>query len=53
MAVPMVSGAIALLLEKYPAYSNVDVKRKLQESSMPLAGDGQGWGELRVDRLLE
>lgn len=53
MAVPMVSGAIALLLEKYPAYSNVDVKLKLRESSRPLAGEGQGWGELRVDRLME
>lgn len=32
MATPMVSGAIACLLSKYPDMTNVEVKLKLRES---------------------
>lgn len=54
MATPVVSGAVALFLSKYPDAQNVDVKLKIRkacesgEESM-----AQGWGCIRVDRLLE
>lgn len=55
MSTPIVSGAIALLLEKYPNMSNRDVKLKLMESSadIGLPRNQQGWGLLNVERLLK
>lgn len=54
MATPLVSGAVALLLEKHPEYTNVDVKLKLRESCRPVPETGQnGWGLLQTDALLE
>ena len=32
MATPVVSGSLALLLEKYPFYTNKDVKMKLRKN---------------------
>ncbi|MCI8455221.1 MAG: S8 family peptidase [Lachnospiraceae bacterium] len=54
MSTPIVSGAIALLLEKYPDMTNRDVKLKLMESArdIGLAKNQQGWGLLDVERLL-
>ena len=54
MSTPIVSGAIALLLEKYPDMSNRDVKLKLMESSrdMGLPKNQQGWGLLDLEKLL-
>lgn len=54
MSTPIVSGAIALLLEKYPEMTNRDVKLKLMESSrdVGLPKNQQGWGLLDVERLL-
>lgn len=54
MSTPIVSGAIALLLEKYPGMENQDVKLKLMESSrdIGLPKNQQGWGLLDVERLL-
>lgn len=54
MSTPIVTGAIALLLEKYPEMSNLDVKLKLMESSrdIGLPKNQQGWGLLDVERLL-
>ncbi len=54
MSTPIVSGAIALLLEKYPDLTNRDVKLKLMESSrdIGLPKNQQGWGLLDVERLL-
>lgn len=54
MSTPIVTGAIALLLEKYPEMSNRDVKLKLMESSrdIGLPRNQQGWGLLDVRRLL-
>ena len=54
MSTPVVSGAIALLLSKYPEMENVEVKLKLRETSV-ISDDSetQGWGCLRVDRLLK
>lgn len=54
MATPRVAGAVACLLEKYPAMSNVQVKLKLREScrDLGLPPEKQGWGELEIGRLL-
>ncbi len=55
MSTPIVAGAIALLLEKYPGMSNRDVKLRLRERAvdMGLPQNQQGWGMLDVERLLE
>lgn len=54
MATPVVAGAIALLLEKYPDMSNRDVKLRLRERAVDLGQprNQQGWGLLDVERLL-
>jgi len=54
MSTPIVSGAIALLLEKHPDMSNRDVKIRLMESSKDMGRpkNQQGWGLLDLERLL-
>jgi len=54
MSTPIVAGAIALLLEKYPDMSNRDVKLRLRERAVDLGlpRNQQGWGLLDVERLL-
>lgn len=54
MATPLVSGAIALLLEKYPNMSNKDIKLRLRErcSDLGLPHIQQGWGLLNIEKLL-
>lgn len=54
MATPVVTGAIALLLEKYPEMSPKDVKMKLHDTvvDMGLPRNQQGWGQLDINRLL-
>ena len=51
MATPVVAGAGAMLLSKYPDMSNVEIKLKLRESCRR-TGSGDGWGLLDVERLL-
>lgn len=55
MSTPMVSGAVALLLERYPKMTNKNVKLKLWKSakSLGLPRSHQGWGLLDLARLLE
>lgn len=54
MATPVVSGAIALLLSKYPDMNNVQIKLKIRESSKRISdGKMNGWGGLCVKKLLE
>lgn len=52
MATPVVSGAIACLLSKYPDMTNVEVKLKLRESCMVSDYARQGWGMLHVGRMF-
>ena len=54
MSTPLVSGALALLLEKYPDITNRDIKLLLRERAvdMGLPHTQQGWGLLDVERLL-
>ena len=54
MATPVVSGAVALLMEKYPKITNVEVKLRLRETCMRLPGAGeQGWGMLNIRDFLK
>lgn len=54
MSAPIVSGACALCLQKYPQLSNRELRRLLLSSAMDLGESWsvQGAGMLRVDRLL-
>lgn len=52
MATPVVSGAIACLLSKYPDMTNVEVKLRLRESCTRSERNDQGWGTLNMERLM-
>ena len=54
MSTPLVSGAVALLLEHYPQMTNRDVKLRLIERAVDMGRphNQQGWGLLDVGRLL-
>lgn len=54
MAVPVVSGAIALMLEKDPSLTPVEVKLRLYERCVPQrhAYGSRNWGELYLPYLL-
>lgn len=54
MSTPIVTGCIALLLEKYPSMSNKDVKLKLRTScdNLGLPKSQQGWGLINLQKLL-
>lgn len=54
MATPIVTGAIARLLEKYPQMTNEEVKQKLTYTATDLGEpwNKQGWGMINVRRLL-
>ena len=53
MATPVVSGALACLLSKYPDMTNVEVKLKLRESCTKVPGTESGWGLLNVEKLMK
>lgn len=54
MAVPAVSGAAALLWQKYPRFTNGQIKKRLLESAQDLGEvyEKQGWGMLCVAAAL-
>lgn len=54
MSTPLVSGAIALLLEKYPEMTNREIKMRLKECAddMGLSKNQQGWGKFNRKRFL-
>ena len=54
MATPGVSGAVALLLSKYPDMTNREVKIRLKDTAVDLGlpHSIQGWGMLDVKRLV-
>ena len=54
MSTPLVSGAVALLLQKYPTLTNVEIKRCLKESArdLGLPRNLQGSGELNMKQAL-
>ena len=55
MATPIVTGAVALALEKYPDMTAEELKQKLTLSATDLGEpwNKQGWGMVNVRRLLE
>ena len=55
MSTPLVSGAIALLLEKVSGYDESGVKLRLRERAVDLGlpRNQQGWGLLDVGRFVE
>ena len=54
MSTPVVAGAVALLLEKYPALTPNEVKLWLKQCAVSLryTPNQQGWGLMDVDALL-
>ena len=54
MAAPIVTGAIGLLLSKYPALTPKDVKLRLYERAVDLGLPvrKQGWGMVDISKLL-
>lgn len=54
MATPIVSGALALLLQKYPNMTNAEVKLRLRQSAIDLgfSWEKQGWGLIHIPSLL-
>lgn len=54
MAAPIVAGAAALTLMKYPAMTNYEFKQKLTRTATDLQEpwNKQGWGMVNVGRLL-
>ncbi len=55
MATPVVSGGLAVLLQKYPFYSNEQAKQKLLYTAKDLNDpwNKQGWGMIQINRLLQ
>jgi len=54
MSTPLVSGAIALALEKDSLLSNVEIKMMLRDScdDMGLPRNQQGWGKFNCKKFL-
>lgn len=54
MSAPIISGAIALLLQKYPNLTPAQTKLRLYERAVVLkeAGEREYWGVVYLDRLL-
>ncbi len=54
MSTPVVSGCIALLLQKHPEMTNRDVKLHLRNTAYDLgySHSRQGWGLIQCNRLL-
>lgn len=54
MAAPVVSGAIALLLQREPHLTNVEIKMRLKSCAkdMRMPKQRQGWGAIDINSLL-
>ena len=54
MSTPAVSGGIALLLEKHPEYTNLEIKKRLKSRARDLGypHNLQGWGLFSLDDFL-
>lgn len=54
MATPIISGGMALLLQKYPFYTNEQARQKLQHTARDLKEpwNKQGWGMIQINKLL-
>lgn len=54
MSTPLISGAVALMLEKDPMLTNVEIKMMLKESAddLGLPRNQQGWGKFNCEKFL-
>ncbi len=54
MSTPIVTGALALLAEKFPEMTNTNMKLRLRESAvnLNLPANHQGWGRISIGRLM-
>lgn len=54
MSTPFISGAIALMLEKNPELTNLEIKMMLKESAddLGLPRNQQGWGKFNCKKFL-
>ena len=54
MSTPLISGAIALMLEKNPKLTNLEIKMMLKDSAddLGLPRNQQGWGKFNCKRFL-
>lgn len=54
MSTPLISGAAALMLEKNPYLTNVEIKMMLKESAddMGLPRNQQGWGKFNIRKFM-
>lgn len=54
MSTPIVTGCLALLLQKHPNLTNKEVKEILKKTSVKLEGDKlrQGWGALSLENIM-
>lgn len=54
MSTPIVSGCVALLLEKEPSLTNKEIKLRLRNAALNLGYPHarQGWGLIQCDKLL-
>lgn len=55
MSAPVVSGVIALMLEKKPELTNKEIKKRLYKTAIDMGYDKshQGWGRINPSGLLE
>lgn len=55
MATPVVCASLALLIEKYPFYTNKDVKMKLRNNcdKLKTPRHHQGWGRINLKKLMD
>ena len=55
MSTPFVSGGIALLLEKHPELTNLDIKKRLRSTAKNLGypHNLQGWGLFQLQSFLK
>lgn len=54
MSTPVISGAIACMLEKAPSLTNTDIKQMLKESTddLGLPKNQQGWGKFNKNKFF-
>ena len=54
MSTPLVAGGIALLLEKEPQLTNLEIKKRLRDTAKDLgyAHNLQGWGLFHLPSFL-
>lgn len=55
MSTPVISGSIALALEKDPKLTNVEIKMMLKNSvdDMGLSCNEQGWGKFNMEKFMD